>query len=85
MFIKQEENSPISDLFYGLHVYEALNLIKDTSDTLCVDTDILKESCLAAQEILKNYLKKIEELERKVEKQNAKSKVMSKIYAMSDY
>lgn len=80
MIIRQEENSPVSDLFYGLHVYDALNLIKECSDTLCADTELLKEACLETQNILKDYLKKIEELERKTEKQNAREKVLEKLH-----
>lgn len=58
MIIRQEETSPVSDLFYGLHLCEAMSLAKDSTETICVDTSLLKEACEATQEILKDYVKK---------------------------
>lgn len=80
MTIRQEESSPVADLFYGLHVYEALNLVKDCSDTLTVDTDLLKEACNETRNILDEYIKKIDTLEKKMAKDNARNRVLEKLH-----
>lgn len=80
MIIRQEETSPMADLFYGLHVYEALNLVKDCSETLVADTDLLKEACNETKNLLDEYIKKIDTLEKKLIKDNARNRVLERIH-----
>ncbi len=80
MIIRQEEEGPVSDLFYGFHVNEALELIKNCSEGLSTDTDLLKEACNETITILHDFIKKIEDLEKKTAKQNARNKVLEKLY-----
>lgn len=80
MIIEQGEESPVADLFYGLHVSEALELIKKCAEGFSTDTDLLKEACNETLTILHNFIKKIEELEKKMSKQNARNKVLEKLY-----
>lgn len=79
MIIKQESENPIEDYFYGQHLFNALELVKQTSTSNVVDTDILKEACDTSIVMLKNYIKYIEKLEQSMVKLNSKEKVQEMI------
>lgn len=76
MIIKQEETNPVYDIFSGKKTYDALRLVENISESIAVDTELLKEACRQSILLLGEYIKDIERLERKAEKDNAKSRVM---------
>lgn len=79
MIITQEENNPISDMFYGLNVNEGFRLIKEISEDQFCDSDILKEAINQTVDILHEFTKKIESYEKKAAKENAALKVRERL------
>lgn len=76
MTIKQEETNPVYDIFSGKKTYDALKLVENISESISVDTELLKEACRQSILLLGDYIKDIERLEKKTAKENAKNKVL---------
>lgn len=76
MTIKQEETNPVYDIFSGKKTYDALKLVENISESISVDTELLKEACRQSILLLGDYIKDIERLEKKAAKENAKNKVL---------
>lgn len=76
MTIKQEETNPVYDIFSEKKTYDALKLVENISESISVDTELLKEACRQSILLLGDYIKDIERLEKKAAKENAKNKVL---------
>lgn len=80
MIIKQEEESPVDDVFYNCKVPEVFKLLKETSTGLAVDTVLVQTVIEEAISMLKNYSKELTKLENRLSKQNAKTAILDKLH-----
>lgn len=79
MIIEQRETNPVFDLFWGLHVSEAVKTIRNLSDEEFADTENINLACEETISIIKNFQKKLGDLEKKLSKQSAKKQFLEKL------
>lgn len=69
MIIKQENESPVSDLFDKLHIQTAFDGITKQAGDLALDSDLLKVYCEETIKLLKDFSNGITAIEKKIQKQ----------------
>lgn len=84
MIIKQEETSPITDLFDKLKLNVAFHGIEEQSTSVGLDSDLLKEYATGTITLLKDFIKGIETIEKELTKQKNKAAFNEKLFG-GDY
>lgn len=76
MTIRQEETSPVFDIFSGKKVCDEPQRVGNISEGTAVDTELLKEAARQSILLLGEYIRDIERLEKKEARDRTKSKVL---------
>lgn len=84
MIIKQEETSPITDLFDKLKLNVAFYGIEEQATGFCVDSDLLRRYAEGTASLLKDFIKGIETIERDITKKKNVDKFNEKLFG-DDY
>ena len=85
MIIKQEEESPIQNAFDKTHLEPAFRAIETMAGDRILDTDLLKEYCDTAVELLKQFTSAVEKIEKDELKKSNKSKVKEHLFGNDPY
>lgn len=80
MLIKQEETSPICDWYDSHHLSSMFREIEKQSGDRVVDTMLLKTYLDETQKVMKDFGNYIDQVEKKLEKQDAQAQFREKIY-----
>lgn len=78
MIITQEDTEVIGDYFIDKGVRKAFDLIAEEASAFYCNTDTLKVYLSETINLLKNYEKFIEDVEKKEQKKNAREKFLEK-------
>lgn len=79
MIIRQEEESPIEDLYINSHLNTAFNGIAQMAGDTGLDSELLKTYCEETVKLLKKFIQDIETVERKEEKRINREKFKQKL------
>lgn len=69
MIIRQENETPVTDLFDKLHLQTAFDGISKQSGDIALDSDLLKVYCEETIKLLKDFSNGITSIEKKIQKQ----------------
>lgn len=85
MIIKQEENSPVCDLFDKLKLSIAFNGIEEMSTGRIIDSGLMHEYINGTISLLKDLDKGLSNIERDIEKRKNKEAFREKLYGNEQY
>lgn len=85
MIIKQEDISPVCDIFDKLKLEVAFHGLTEIATSHAVDSDLLKEYCSTTIKLLKDFSNGIENIERKKIKEKNQQLIKDKLYGNDPY
>lgn len=84
MIIKQEETSPVTDLFDKLKLNVAFHGIEEQATSVGLDSELLKEYAEGTITLLKDFIKGVENIEKDLTKKKNKAAFNEKLFG-GDY
>lgn len=85
MIIKQEENSPVCDLFDRLKLAVAFNGIEEMSTGRVIDSNLMHEYINGTISILRDLDKGLSNIEKDLEKKKNKEAFRERLYGNDPY
>lgn len=85
MLIRQEETSPVTDLFDKLGLNVAFHGIEEQATDSALDSELLKTYIEETIKLLKDFEKGITNIERDLEKKKNKAAFQEKLHGNDDY